>query len=202
MASTGGQAGTTGVVEALPTTQQRRCQPPLTCWEQALKFSKFAAIGAIALAAAAAHAGPVSLTGSTDPVTGGSFTFEGTKDASFYVVLDAGTYNFDATTVADGEKLAGVWLSYNKKNNNAKDDIFDLSGNADQNSFAGSYSELVLTQTTQIFLDVNTISGKLSHGGSFSGTLNVSAVPEPTSTALLLAGLGMMAFLGRRRRQG
>jgi hypothetical protein len=167
-----------------------------------LKISKIAAIGVVAFAAAAAHAAPISLTGADDPVDGGSFTFEGTKDSSFYLVLDAGTYSFSSAVDASGETLAGVWLSYNhSKKQGGKNDFFDLEGNPAQTSYTGSFTDLVLTQPTKIFVEVNTILGKNSHGGSFSGTLNVtSAVPEPATTALFLAGMGMMAFIGRRRR--
>lgn len=40
------------------------------------------------------------------------------------------------------------------------------------------------------------LSGK---GGSYAGTLNVSAVPEPTTYAMLGLGLGMLAFTARRK---
>jgi hypothetical protein len=167
-----------------------------------LKFSKIVAIGAVAVATVAAQAKPVSLTGSSDPVNGGSFAFEGTKDTSFYVVLDAGTYSFESSVTASGEKLAAVWLSFSQnKNDDGKDDIVAFSGNAAQNEFGGTYSPLVLTKATKVFLDVNTILGKNAKNGSFDGTLTVtSSVPEPATAALLLAGLGMMGFVGRRRR--
>ena len=36
-------------------------------------------------------------------------------------------------------------------------------------------------------------------GGSYSGVLNVSPIPEPENYALLLAGLGLLAFATRRK---
>ncbi len=40
-------------------------------------------------------------------------------------------------------------------------------------------------------------------GGSsrYSGELTVAAVPEPETYALMLAGLGLVAYMARRRRQ-
>ncbi|MBB5369731.1 MULTISPECIES: FxDxF family PEP-CTERM protein [unclassified Janthinobacterium] len=39
-----------------------------------------------------------------------------------------------------------------------------------------------------------------SAAASYSGTINLSAVPEPETYALLLAGLGVMGFVARRRK--
>lgn len=47
-----------------------------------------------------------------------------------------------------------------------------------------------------------TVSGNAtgSSGGAFSGMINVSPIPEPETYALMLAGLGVVGFLARRRK--
>lgn len=48
-----------------------------------------------------------------------------------------------------------------------------------------------------------TVMGKLlsSAATSYSGSVSVSAVPEPETVAMLLAGLGMIGFAGHRRNK-
>jgi hypothetical protein len=46
----------------------------------------------------------------------------------------------------------------------------------------------------------HTISvGGLSYGGGYVGSYSVTSVPEPTSLALVLGGLGVVGGLARRR---
>lgn len=67
-----------------------------------------------------------------------------------------------------------------------------------------------LTPTTIMGPLVLTVMGYVDMPGaigpasaSYSGTLNISAIPEPASYALLLAGLGVVGAAGlARRRQG
>lgn len=60
------------------------------------------------------------------------------------------------------------------------------------------YSPTDFAVTGPLTLIVNGTSGA---NASYSGTLNVTAVPEPETVALMLAGLGVLGFVARRRRQ-
>ena len=39
-----------------------------------------------------------------------------------------------------------------------------------------------------------------SLGGSYSGNMSISAIPEPETYAMILAGLGLLGFAARRRK--
>ena len=54
----------------------------------------------------------------------------------------------------------------------------------------------------QYHLDIDGVFGPNATGGQYSVALNaVPAVPEPETYALMLAGLGALGFIARRRRQ-
>jgi len=48
---------------------------------------------------------------------------------------------------------------------------------------------------------VMTVMGTAGANASYGGTLNVSAVPEPETWAMMLGGLGLMGFMARRRKK-
>jgi hypothetical protein len=48
---------------------------------------------------------------------------------------------------------------------------------------------------------VMTLTGTANKGALYSGELTVTAVPEPETYAMFVAGLGALGFMARRRRQ-
>jgi len=67
---------------------------------------------------------------------------------------------------------------------------------------AGGFVELLYTPSSYAVTGPLTliVKGTSASNASYSGTLNVTAVPEPETVALMLAGLGVMGFVARRRR--
>ena len=152
-----------------------------------MKIKSLIAATAIAVSSFGAMAGSATFAGgiatfSNDPFTGDVSNF--TQTISF-TGLAAGTYDI----VGD---ISGSFLSFLS---------IDLDGNS-WSLFPNSkgvvkFGEVVYTGSKPLTL---TIQGKnLAGPTSFSGS--VSAVPEPETFALLLAGLGMMGSIAMRRNK-
>jgi hypothetical protein len=81
-----------------------------------------------------------------------------------------------------------------------------LPTNASNLLFSGTsgddgFSSVSLKSGIGYHMDVKgTATG--TSGGQYYGSINVTAVPEPESYAMLLVGLGLMATIARRRSKG
>ena len=154
-------------------------------------LSTIVALAVLAAASTAAQAGPTDLGDGT-----GTFDFSGAHTHSFYVDLQPGTYSFSSSVSAfGGADVSDVWFSGSKdKSDKGPTDFAFNEGPGGAFSRSGSYT---FDAPTRVFIDVKSNGSKGISG--YNGSLTVAAVPEPATTALLLAGLGMMGFVGRRR---
>lgn len=89
----------------------------------------------------------------------------------------------------------------------------DISNtNSESLGFFGQAASLMPTPSTAIEHDFLKVAAGNYHveitgnafgtkGGTYAGSMSVSAVPEPESYAMILAGLGLIAVISRRRKK-
>jgi hypothetical protein len=136
----------------------------------------------------------------------GSYTFTGGHDQDFFVELQPGSYSISGNVSSDGFNLTDVFLSTTKFKNPffTKGGTIDLFARDSQTSFTQAPTTVTFSQVTDLYVNVNTHLGRLFPDGHFDGSLTVTpllAVPEPASSALLLAGIGLLGFMGLRRKR-
>lgn len=174
------------------------------------------------LAAALIISGGVSLSAYAFPIaapgseglkviaTGGEIiaTYEG-NSASFSNDLYLGsTFIFNnhatpvGTSVSLGTFVAGTELMFRMHVNDTGHDFFtgDASRNPDSHEHARVQSDWLPNTTLVSFEDL--YNGPFDYNDlSFSFSNTIAAVPEPETYAMFLAGLGLVGFFARRRKQ-
>ena len=151
-----------------------------------MKFKQLAIASAIALASTGSFAayGDIVFTDSF----AGTFSSAGAGSILWNAgTLGAGAYNFEASVTSSGN------ISINNGMFNS-DGLGNLTSKIVYGTGAFGGGDMKVS--------FNFLSGA-SPGGSYGGTLTItSAVPEPETYALMLAGLGVMGFIAMRRKAG
>lgn len=137
------------------------------------------AVGAFAADQSVAFSGDSASFIGTSPILAGG------DDVVSFTGLAAGSYDFLLT-------LSGQYINLSSLSINGVAGSVTASGKilfADVEGTGTSPFALTLVGTT--------MAGKPAN---YSGELSVSAVPEPETYALMLAGLGAVGFIARRRK--
>lgn len=150
-----------------------------------MKFNQWLLAAALVVGGSSAHAADqvVDLSSGHASFVGSGPLLQGGDDVLTFVNLAAGTYDFQLSFSA--QNIGGLTA--------------DLNGEASHIVSFGNFTFGGLESRGNAPF-VLTFSG---HGGdtsAYSGEFRVTPVPEPATYGMLLAGLGIVGFLARRRR--
>jgi opacity protein-like surface antigen len=157
---------------------------------------KLAIAGLLAAASFGASAADQSVAITTTPVldtdnhfigvtVGSDGLLSGGMDKISFTGLDAGVYDFVLTLSGQNISIDGAMTNLN-----------GVMGTA--YSF-GKYRFLGVEYTGNSPFTLE-LFGTAMAGATYSGEVTVSAVPEPATYGMLLAGLGMVGAIARRRK--
>jgi hypothetical protein len=166
-----------------------------------MNFARLAAIAAL-MSVGAAHAVPApsattydySYTFSTGDVVSGSFV--GTATGSGIDNITDVTLILDGQTEFSGGSSGGYYGANAYVSTDGSFFDFYLSDHNSDAAFFGDAGGMLIEYTSSSFTVFDESVGILS----ITPVVALSAVPEPANAALLMAGIGLMGVVARRRK--
>jgi hypothetical protein len=131
--------------------------------------------------------GGASKTFLSENNTGGLFSSPGGMDQITFDGLESGSYKFLLQLIG-----SNVNFDFSQTNLNGKKASIGINDD--------EFSYFVVKGTKPSPLTLNLFGSATGTGvPSYTGTISVSAVPEPETYGMLMAGLGMLGFMARRK---
>ncbi len=173
-----------------------------------IAFAVFAAAlgGAQSVSAAVQNLGSLSVSGvsfsdltSATSVSGGVRTFSDTLNFSLDTALDSLTFTISGF---ERQNSPTNWASYNFESLSGSSAGFTVTGTDNSLTFTSTGSLAVGSYSLSLLgtRNVQPAAGTLRYDVSYTAV--ASPVPEPETYALMLAGLGVVGWAARRRKQG
>ena len=107
------------------------------------------------------------------------------------------TYEFAMTATNEINPIASFNVTGKSSINNFTMSLYDNGTLIDK--YTGNNASIDLTSGAGEYSLQLTGEGTGKNGGSYSGSVAISAVPEPTESALILSGIAMIGFIASRR---
>lgn len=171
-------------------------------WESHMKLKPVIAAAALVLASASSFA-----VGSLDPLSP-SASFSNTVNGSF---SDIWTFNLGTESIV-AASITNVAITFGSFSTGQINNFAATLNGKPLLLGGSSQTTNGVTVATQVLAGSNTlpagfyqlkVSGTTVNGqASYGGNIVATPVPEPETYAMLLAGLGVVGFLARRRNAG
>lgn len=168
-----------------------------------MKLKLLAVAAAIASTSLGAVANDVS-TGAVivNGTSGFTITHFDSLDFLDTITFANSNYVFASASLITISLGAGQNIDFTKVTLNDVDLVLSSSGPVDIAYTASPIGPVNTDLVLKVWGKTDADQVGLGKNATYAGTLNVTAVPEPETYALMLAGLGAIGFMARRRRNG